>query len=64
MNNRNDQAVIQLHQFQNNQLSQIDRKKLETCFKEWEIFLIFKDFLINEQYQNIPYTFGSYLNSK
>ncbi|CAK86295.1 unnamed protein product (macronuclear) [Paramecium tetraurelia] len=64
MNNRNDQAVIQLHQLQNNQLSQIDRKILETCFKEWEVFLLLKDYLINEQYQNIPFTFGSYLNSK
>ncbi|CAK76754.1 unnamed protein product (macronuclear) [Paramecium tetraurelia] len=64
MNHRNDQAVIQLNQLQNTQLSQIDRKILETCFKEWEIFLLFKDFLVNDQYQNIPFTFRSYLKSK
>ncbi|CAD8209585.1 unnamed protein product [Paramecium octaurelia] len=64
LNHSNDQAVIQLHQLQNNQLSSIDRKILETCFKEWEIFLLLKDFLQNDQFQNIPYTFGSYLKSK
>ncbi|CAD8135690.1 unnamed protein product [Paramecium octaurelia] len=63
MNHSNDQAVIQLNQLQNNKLSQIERKILETCFKEWEMFLLLKDFLINEQYQNNSYTFGSYLKN-
>ncbi|CAD8198801.1 unnamed protein product [Paramecium octaurelia] len=64
MNHSKDQAVIQLNQLQNNKLGSMERKILETCFKEWEMFLLLKDFLINEQYQNIPFTFGSYLKSK
>ncbi|CAK80819.1 unnamed protein product (macronuclear) [Paramecium tetraurelia] len=64
MNHTNGQAVIQLEKLHNKQLSQIDRTILETVFKESEIFLLLKDFLINEQFQNIPFSFGSYLNSK
>ncbi|CAK83934.1 unnamed protein product (macronuclear) [Paramecium tetraurelia] len=63
MNHRNDQAVIQLNQLQNSQLSQMDTQILEVFFKEWEMFLLLKDFLINEQYLNNSFTFGSYLKS-
>ncbi|CAK84033.1 unnamed protein product, partial (macronuclear) [Paramecium tetraurelia] len=64
MNHSNDQAVIQLNYLQSTQLSKMDRAILESNFKEWEIFLLLKDFFINEQYQNIPFTFGSYLKTK
>ncbi|CAK73532.1 unnamed protein product, partial (macronuclear) [Paramecium tetraurelia] len=64
MNHCNDQALILLNQFQDKQLSQIDRTILKTCFKEWDVFLLLKDFLINEKHQNISFTFGSYLKSK
>ncbi|CAK86043.1 unnamed protein product (macronuclear) [Paramecium tetraurelia] len=61
INHNNDLAVIQLDQLQNNSLSINHRTILETCFKGWEIFLLFKAFLINE---NISFTFGSYLKRK
>ncbi|CAD8182028.1 unnamed protein product [Paramecium pentaurelia] len=64
VNKIDDQALIQLNSLKNNQLLQIDRPIFEECFKGWENFLLLKDFLLNEQYQNFPFTFGSYLNRK
>ncbi|CAK92961.1 unnamed protein product, partial (macronuclear) [Paramecium tetraurelia] len=64
MNYSNDQAIIQLNKLQDNQLSQIDTTIFESCFKEWEIFLLLKDVLMNEQQQNFPFSLGSYLKCK
>ncbi|CAD8129994.1 unnamed protein product [Paramecium sonneborni] len=62
MNHSKDQSVIQLHQFKNKQLLQIDSIILEDSFKGWEPFILLKDFLQNEQ--NTHFTFRSYVQNK
>ncbi|CAD8130151.1 unnamed protein product [Paramecium sonneborni] len=64
MNHSNDQAVILLNQLQNKELLQLDRVILEDCFKEWENFLLLKDYFLNEKNPNIYFTFQSYLQIK
>ncbi|CAK64893.1 unnamed protein product (macronuclear) [Paramecium tetraurelia] len=61
MDHSPDQAVILLNSLQKQGLFQLDGLILENCFKEWENFLLLKEFLMFEQSQNIPFTFGSYL---
>ncbi|CAD8044981.1 unnamed protein product [Paramecium primaurelia] len=60
----NDLAVIQLNQLENNNINQVDGFILEDSFKGWEDFLILKQFLMNEENENTPFTMSSYLKCK
>ncbi|CAD8092496.1 unnamed protein product [Paramecium primaurelia] len=51
MNHSNDQAIILLNEFNNNELTQVDILILVDTFKEWENLILLKDFLMNEEYK-------------
>ncbi|CAD8104196.1 unnamed protein product [Paramecium sonneborni] len=65
LNKSSNSTIILLNKLQNKEsILQFDRIILEDCFKEWENFLLLKDFLLNDYEPNINFTFCSYLQCK
>ncbi|CAD8166292.1 unnamed protein product [Paramecium pentaurelia] len=66
--NCKDWAIIQLNQLNNQKLTQTDKLILQKCFYGWENFILFKEYLMDDQsiikQSNNPPSFESYLKNK
>ncbi|CAD8092135.1 unnamed protein product [Paramecium primaurelia] len=63
MNHSNDQALNQLNEFNNKELTQVDKLIVEDTFKEWENLILLKDFLMKVKKNNIEKQENSYIQT-